>query len=127
MWPCASFDLVFAEHERTGYWVCDCHTEGTVPAGAHVVARDSYIGSWAACADCRADVDADRWSVVRAQLMAEMRRLRVPTTYAGGLADGMQEMFKAHRTPPDEGSWQPYTSAAVDAETVAFNTTSGRS
>jgi len=42
------------------------------------------------------------------------------------MAAQFHELFVAHASPPDEGTWQPATDALVDAEIALYDAQRGR-
>lgn len=110
VWPCKDFvvQLVIAGH--TLYQGCECHTAAALPPG-ELLDSHGYEGAWAACRDCRRDVDAERWRAITRRAL----RTRPPEEDVPLIRDqytGLQAMFRAHRETV--ARWRPFTKAGAE-------------
>jgi hypothetical protein len=101
-WPCQDFTIVTVKSGDTAFMGCECHTAADLP-GSGELGRQRYEGAWAACADCRQDIDRNRWKSVTARALRNAAPSPVSVDRDRELLDGMQAMFRTHRL---KGPWQ---------------------
>lgn len=100
-WPCADFEWISWSLGDSVLIGCACHRPASAEFGAETD-RIAFQGRWAACPNCRQNIERDDWPAVLRRVLAPMPRAEreaARTTLAG-----THQMFQAHRLA---GRWEP--------------------